>query len=75
MKMLLDKLLEIAGVDYPIEVDKSRLRPIDADLQIPDCSKFIKHTGWEPKITFEETMSSLLEYWREQVRLKGHLIR
>lgn len=50
-----------------IEVDPERLRPIDADLQIPDTSKFEKHTGWKPQISFEQTMTDLLNYWRERV--------
>lgn len=50
-----------------VEVDPERLRPIDADLQIPDCRKFKAHTGWEPKISFEKTMEDLLNYWRERV--------
>jgi GDPmannose 4,6-dehydratase len=54
-----------------IEVDSERLRPIDADLQIPDTSKFTKHTGWKPQIPFEKTMNDLLEYWRGRVA-KGH---
>lgn len=48
-------------------VDPERLRPIDADLQIPDCTKFKKHTGWEPQIPFDKTMFDLLEYWRNRV--------
>ena len=44
-----------------IEVDKDRLRPIDADLQVPNTEKFRNHTGWKPKYTFEETMNDLLE--------------
>ena len=54
-----------------IETDIERLRPIDADLQIPDCSKFKAHTGWEPEISFEKTMHDPLDYWRERVG-KGH---
>lgn len=50
-----------------IEVDSERLRPIDADLQIPDCRKFKEHTGWEPEIPFETTMRDLLDYWRNRV--------
>lgn len=53
-----------------IEVDKSRLRPIDADLQIPDVRKFRKHTGWKPQIPFDKTMQDLLDYWREKVSNK-----
>ena len=54
--------------DITIEVDKDRLRPIDADLQVPNTEKFRNHTGWKPKYTFEETMNDLLEYWRDQVK-------
>lgn len=54
--------------DITIEVDPARLRPIDADLQVPDTSKFKKHTGWEPQIPFEKTMQDLLNYWRERVK-------
>ena len=51
-----------------IEVDPERLRPIDADLQVPDCRKFKAHSGWEPEIPFEKTMHDLLDYWRARVK-------
>ena len=54
-----------------IKIDKERLRPLDADLQIPDTSKFKKHTGWKPKIKFETTMRDLLNYWRLKVSKEG----
>ena len=50
-----------------VETEESRLRPLDADLQVPDTAKFKKHTGWEPQIPFEKTMQDLLNYWRERV--------
>lgn len=49
------------------EVEHERLRPIDADLQIPDTRKFQQHTGWKPEIPFEETMRDLLKFWRQRV--------
>ena len=54
--------------DIQIEVDEDRLRPIDADLQIPNTKKFREHTGWEPEYTFEETMNDLLDYWRNEIK-------
>jgi len=51
-----------------IVIDKDRLRPIDADLQVPNTNKFKQHTGWEPIIPFEKTMDDLLEYWRGKVK-------
>ena len=54
--------------DIRVETDPDRLRPIDADLQVPDTSKFRAVTGWQPEIPFERTMRDLLEYWRGRVR-------
>lgn len=51
-----------------VEVDPDRLRLIDADLQVPDTRKFMEHTGWRPQYSFDQTMSDLLDYWRERVR-------
>ena len=50
-----------------VEIDPARIRPIDADLQVPDTRKFRQHTGWEPQISFATTMTDLLNYWRERV--------
>lgn len=63
-------LLSYSDMASQIEVvtDPERLRPIDADLQVPDCRKFKQHTGWEPEIPFEKTMHDLLDYWRERVK-------
>ncbi len=58
-----------------IKYDKSRMRPIDADLQIPDITKFSNATGWKPKITFEKTMIDLLNYWRKRVKAQNFLDR
>src|SRR5579863_4510392 len=67
---ILDALLALSPrkKDIKVEIDPERLRPIDADLQVPDTTKFRAHTGWQPEIPFETTMSDLLEYWRERVR-------
>ena len=68
IRQMLDYLLSLSSrKDIRVEVDPQRLRPIDADLQVPDTSKFHQHTGWEPEISFEKTMTDLLEYWRSRV--------
>jgi GDP-mannose 4,6-dehydratase len=53
--------------DIRVEIDAQRLRPIDADLQVPDTSKFRAVTGWQPEIPFERTMSDLLDHWRQRI--------
>lgn len=65
---MLDYLLSLSNVrNIEIREEEERMRPIDADLQIPDTSKFCSHTGWKPEISFEQTMNDLLEYWRERI--------
>jgi GDPmannose 4,6-dehydratase len=69
VREMLNYLISISThTDIKIEVDPERLRPIDADLQVPDTNKFKSHTGWEPQICFEQTMNDLLNYWREQIK-------
>ena len=69
IKDMLNYLLSKSTVNnIEVVTDPNRLRPIDADLQVPNTSKFRKHTGWEPKITFEKTMDDLLEYWRKKIK-------
>ena len=69
VREMLDHLINLSTVNgISVEVSGERLRPIDADLQVPDTSKFKKHTGWEPQISFETTMLDLLNYWRERVQ-------
>ena len=65
---MLAHLISLSSVtNIEVEVDPERLRPIDADLQVPDITKFQTHTSWRPEIPFEKTMEDLLNYWRNQV--------
>ena len=66
---ILKYLLKISKIkNTKIKIDNNRLRPIDADLQLPDIRKFKNHTGWKPQIKFEQTMRDLLNYWREKLK-------
>lgn len=53
------------------KVEKSRLRPIDADLQVPDTRKFRKHTKWKPEVDYKKTLRDLLNYWRKEINNGG----
>jgi GDP-mannose 4,6-dehydratase len=66
---LLQTLLSLSpmGDEIKVVTDAERLRPIDADLQVPNTNKFFEHTGWKPEIPFEVTIRELLDYWRDKV--------
>jgi nucleoside-diphosphate-sugar epimerase len=63
----LDALISLSDVDIPARVDPSLLRPADVTFQIPCSDKFVSQTGWKPKISFEESVANLLEYWRREI--------
>jgi len=66
---MLDHLLSLSTrKNIKVETDPNRLRALDADLQVPDTTKFKVHTGWQPEISFEKTMHDLLDYWRDRVK-------
>lgn len=72
VRSMLDTLKSMSTVkSIDVVIDPDRLRPIDADLQVPDTTKFEKHTGWKPQISFEQTMADLLNYWRHKVKAEG----
>ena len=75
VKGILEYLMSISTISKKLDfvIDENRLRPIDADLQLPSTEKFNKHTGWKPEISFEETMHDLLNYWREKVSKSGNV--
>lgn len=64
---VLDDLCALADRPIRRELDPRRVRPLDADLQVPDCTKFKEVTGWEPKIPYSQTLKELLDYWRKKV--------
>ena len=74
---MLAKLLSFSSYSNKIEIieDKERLRPIDADLQIPDVTKFTNHTNWKPIYTFDQTILDLLNYWRDKVKKSNEFLR
>src|SRR5436190_5363749 len=72
---MLDHLISISTrIDIQVEMDQTRIRPLDADLQLPDTTKFRTHTGWKPEISYEQTMQDLLDYWRERIRSRTRVL-
>lgn len=61
VKDYLNELKKNSKVSFKTKLNKSLLRPQDIDLQIGNCSKFKKHTGWKPKVSFRKSVKKLLE--------------
>lgn len=68
---MLNKLIKLSHKkDIKIKVDPARIRPSDVTLQIPSTEKFKKETGWKPEIAFNDTLTDMLNYWRNYYQKK-----
>lgn len=67
MKDVLDMLIKHSTVadKIHIEVDPARVRPTELMTFIGDYSKFKSLTGWEIRYGLDETLESVLNYWRD----------
>jgi GDP-4-dehydro-6-deoxy-D-mannose reductase len=64
---LLDLLVGMARVKVTVRPDPARARPSDNPLVLGDRSRITADTGWAPLISIEQTLSDLLEYWRQRL--------
>lgn len=78
IERLLDILLSYARCPIQVEPDPARLRPSDVPRSVADIRKFTHATGWQPRISIEQSLRDILEYWRQTVsrpsgvQLAGH---
>lgn len=68
IQYLLDTLLSFSSVDISVEPDPDRMRPISLPVLKGDATRLRAQTGWEPQITFEDSLRDILEDCRERVR-------
>jgi len=58
-------LLDLAGIDAEVRLDESRIRASEQTRLVGSAEKLRQQTGWQPKITFSESLNSVLEYWEK----------
>ncbi len=63
-------LLQQSTMDIQVEQDPERLRPSDIPIAIGNYDHLQKLTGWQPQYSFVESLTSLLDYWRTQVKMQ-----
>ena len=59
----------VKGIE--VRTDPARLRPSDVPVLRGSADKLEKATGWRPAIPLEQTLTDLLEYWRQRVRSRA----
>ncbi len=55
----------MATVKVLVEPEPTRKRPVDEPVVVGDNSR-LRVLGWEPRVSLEEFLASILDYWRRQ---------
>jgi GDP-4-dehydro-6-deoxy-D-mannose reductase len=56
----------MSQVSIEVVQDPQRMRPSDVPEVVCDASRIQKHTGWQPEISFEQSLQDILDYWRQE---------
>ena len=67
VRSLLERLLELAGVNARIVTDPSRFRQADQPRVCGSQKKLSRHTGWQPIVPMDETLLNLYRYWEQEI--------
>lgn len=60
------KLAKISGAKFKVEQEASRMMDNVVPVLQGGHSKLTAATGWQPTISFDRTLSDLLDYWRKR---------
>ncbi|MFQ5743522.1 MAG: GDP-mannose 4,6-dehydratase [Acidobacteriota bacterium] len=63
---LLEQLLELSRVPIDVQQDPGRLRPVEITSMAGDASRARDELGWRPRVSLQETLESVLDFWRQQ---------
>jgi GDP-4-dehydro-6-deoxy-D-mannose reductase len=65
IKYILDKLISLSSRPIKVRPNPDLVRPSDDPIIIGDNSKLYS-LGWTPQISLENSLSDILNYWREK---------
>jgi len=65
---MLETLIAMSKVPITVEQDPERVRPTEVAVIVSDCARIREQTGWRPKISFEQSLQAVLDYWRKRIR-------
>jgi GDP-4-dehydro-6-deoxy-D-mannose reductase len=74
MREVLQTAVRLSGVKVKIHSTTRLMRVSDEKIIFGSTTKFRKHTGWKPTLSLEQTLTSMLEYWRRQYNLATYSV-
>jgi GDP-4-dehydro-6-deoxy-D-mannose reductase len=66
IQLLVDKLINISGIEVEIVKDPERYRPLETPVIFGSNAKINKDTGWLPTISLEKSLTDAFSEWWER---------
>jgi GDP-4-dehydro-6-deoxy-D-mannose reductase len=67
---ILQMMISISGKKLETIIDRNKFRPVDMKLLLGSHQKLTQDTGWKPHYDIRTTLSDLLNYWREKIKIE-----
>ena len=68
IREILDKIISLSDCDIKVEIDQAKIRPVDVPIIEADITKLQLATGWDARISIDETLKEVLDYWRNKLK-------
>lgn len=67
----LSEMISLSQKQLSARVDAGRVQKNDVPVQVGSYEKLHKVTGWSPEISLKQSLSDLLDDWRERVKVES----
>jgi GDP-4-dehydro-6-deoxy-D-mannose reductase len=66
----LDEMISMSSQQIKVNVHAGRIQNNDVPIQIGNAEKIKQATGWSPQIPLKQSLSDLLNDWRQKIKAK-----
>ncbi|MBC7879014.1 MAG: GDP-mannose 4,6-dehydratase [Anaerolineales bacterium] len=68
IRACLDRMIDMSPHQFAVRVDAEKIQKNDVPIQVGSSLKLSRVTGWRPQISFKQSLSDLLDDWRQRVK-------
>lgn len=68
VREILERLLGLSDREIEVRTAAGRTRKTDVPIFQGDHTRFTEATGWRPEYGVEDTLKTILDYWRQRVK-------
>jgi GDP-4-dehydro-6-deoxy-D-mannose reductase len=68
IRKCLDEMISMSPHQLKVRIDAERFQKNDVPVQVGNYRKLNQRTGWRPQISLRESLSDLLNDWRQRIK-------